>query len=151
MKNKRQDAILELISKGDVETQEELISKLADLGFSVTQATVSRDIRELKLVKVSSEKGGYKYVAPSAVAEEKNHIYNAAFLSSVKSVEAAMNIVVIRTFPGLAQAVAFNLDSTDEFDILGCVGGDDTIFAVTHTPEAALALCDEIRRMIGKG
>lgn len=137
MKSKRQNAILEIIKDNDVETQEELIDKLSQAGFKVTQATVSRDIREMKLVKVTGEHGKYKYQVPGKTGDEGQHVYSAAFISSVKTVECAMNIVVIKTYPGMANAVAANLDSMGSLGIVGCVAGDDTIFAATHSPEDA--------------
>ncbi len=145
MKSKRQNAIIDIIENNEIETQEELIKILAEKGFKVTQATVSRDIRELKLIKVTGELGKYKYIVPSAGAEESMHVYVAAFAASVKSVEAAMNLVIIKTYPGLANAVAANLDSNDSLDIVGCVAGDDTIFAATHSPEEAADVCDKIK------
>ena len=148
MKTKRQNAIIEIIGKYDVETQEELIGRLADMGFSVTQATISRDIRELKLVKVTGELGKYKYIVPAANSDEGQHVYVAAFAASIKSIECAMNLVIIKTYPGMAQAVAANIDSMNELDIVGCVAGDDTIFAATHSPEAAFATCDKLRTMV---
>ena len=145
MKSNRQNAIIDIIENNDIETQEELIGLLAERGFKVTQATVSRDIRELKLIKVTGELGKYKYIVPAAGSEESMHVYVAAFAASVKSVEAAMNLVIIKTYPGLANAVAANLDSNDSLGIVGCVAGDDTIFAATHTAEAASAVCEKIK------
>lgn len=148
MKSKRQNAIIEIIENNDIETQEELIGKLADIGFSVTQATISRDIRELKLIKVTGELGKYKYIVPSMGAEESQKVYIAAFAASVKSVETAMNLVIIKTYPGLAQAVAANLDALSELGIVGCVAGDDTIFAATHSVDDAAVACEKIKSLV---
>lgn len=137
MKSKRHETILEIISDKDIETQEELIAALAGAGFKVTQATVSRDIRELKLVKVTSESGKYKYTAPSAKGEGVQQAYSAAFAASVKSVDSALNTVVIKTYPGLAQAVAAGIDALSDIEIMGCVAGDDTIFALTRSEDIA--------------
>ena len=145
MKSNRQNAIIDIIENNDIETQEELIGILAERGFNVTQATVSRDIRELKLIKVTGELGKYKYIVPAAGADDGQHVYVAAFAASVKSVEAAMNLVIIKTYPGLANAVAANLDTNDTLDIVGCVAGDDTIFAATRSPEAAGEVCEKIK------
>ena len=145
MKNSRQNAIIELIENHDIETQEELIKHLAEKGFKVTQATVSRDIRELKLVKVTGELGKYKYIVPTPGSDDGQHVYVAAFAASIKSVSAAMNLVIIKTYPGLANAVAASLDSQGELGIVGCVAGDDTIFAATVSPEAAIVVCDKIK------
>lgn len=149
MKNKRQEAILKIISEHDIDTQEELIGRLSDCGFNVTQATVSRDIRKLNLVKVSAKNGGYRYEAPTKNDEGTHSVYHAAFAASIRSVEAACNLVVIKTYPGLANAVAANLDSLGEIDIVGCVAGDDTIFVATHSPESALGVAETIKTLIG--
>lgn len=147
MKNNRQKTILEIIKNKDVETQDDLIRELAASGFAVTQATVSRDIRELKLIKVTGDGGKYKYTVSDTKDEGEGSVYLAAFAASIKSVESAMNTVVIKTYPGLASAVAANLDSLADLDILGCVAGDDTIFAVTHTPESAKQVCIRIKNL----
>ena len=148
MKSKRQDAIVEIIENNDIETQEELIKLLAGKGFNVTQATVSRDIRELKLIKVTGELGKYKYIVPANNTDDSQHVYFAAFAASVKSVEAAMNLVIIKTYPGLANAGAANLDTQDALDIVGCVAGDDTIFAATHSAETAKDVCEKIKNSL---
>ena len=145
MKSNRQNAIIDIIENNDIETQEELIGLLAKKGFKVTQATISRDIRELKLIKVTGQLGKYKYILPVAGTEDSQHVYVAAFAASVKSVETAMNLVIIKTYPGLANAVAANLDSNDSIDIVGCVAGDDTIFAATHSPDEAKNVCEIIK------
>jgi len=145
MKSSRQSAIIDIIENNDIETQEELIGLLSEKGFKVTQATVSRDIRELKLIKVTGELGKYKYIVPAPGAEDNQHVYVAAFAASVKSVEAAQNLVIIKTYPGLANAVAANLDSQGELGIVGCVAGDDTIFAATHSTDEARAVAEKIK------
>ncbi len=147
MKNKRQNAILDIIRAKDIETQDDLIGELAKAGYSVTQATVSRDIRELKLIKVTADTGKYKYTVPEVKEDAENGVYITAFSPSVKSVEAAMNMVVIKTYPGLASAVAASLDSLSDLDIIGCVAGDDTVLAVTHTPETANQVCQRIKSL----
>lgn len=147
MKNSRQKTILEIIKNKDVETQDDLIRELAEAGFAVTQATVSRDIRELKLIKVTGDAGKYKYTVSENKEGSEVSVYLTAFSASIKSVESAMNTVVIKTYPGLASAVAANLDSLSDLDILGCVAGDDTIFAVTHTPETAKQVCTKIKSL----
>lgn len=144
MKNIRQKTIIDIIEKFDVETQEELIERLSDVGFNVTQATVSRDIRELKLIKTASINGKYKYTFPDK-NDEEHDIYNFAFISSVKTVENAMNIVVIKTYPGMANAVAAGIDTMSKLGIVGCVAGDDTIFAVTHSIDEAKTVVNRIK------
>ncbi len=149
MKVKRHNKILEIIENYDIETQEELIEKLRLAGYDVTQATVSRDIRELKLLKVTSEGGSYKYVVPGGGHSEHKHIYSKAIDGSIRSVEHSLNNIVIRTYPGMANAVAARIDSLHESDILGSVAGDDCIIMVTKTVESAALLTEKFREMIG--
>lgn len=145
MKSKRQELIIEIVSNNEIETQEDLIEKLKQIGFDVTQATVSRDIRELKLVKVTTGHGGFKYVLPQKKENSINLHFNSAFTKSITSVDHSMNIVVIKTYPGLANAVATSIDS---LDILGCVAGDDTIITVVRDENAAQVISDKIKDII---
>ena len=149
MKLSRHSKILELISNYDIDTQEELAKRLSEDGYNVTQATVSRDIKDLKLVKVLGDNGVYKYVQSSGrenTATEKN--FTSILETSVISVEFAMNIVVIKTHSGMAQAVGFVVDSMGFDEIIGCVAGDDTLLCVTKTEKNAAYLTDKIKLMI---
>lgn len=148
MKIKRHNKILEIIENYTIETQEELIEKLRLAGFDVTQATVSRDIRELKLLKQMSDMGTYKYVVPKNSVSENQHVYSRAIASSIKSVESSYNDIVIKTYPGMAQAVAAGVDSMHEADILGCVAGDDCIIIVTRDTESAVEIASRIRKLM---
>ena len=145
MKNQRLDKVRELISRFEIETQDELIEKLRAEGFAVTQATVSRDIRELKISKVLGAGGKYHY----ATAEKSPMNARHSYMSSVQSVSFANNLVVIKTGPGLAQAVAAELDSMDHGEILGCVAGDDTILAVAVSDAIAAVFCENLKKRIG--
>ena len=147
MKVKRHNKIMEIIGSCHIETQEELIDQLRAAGFDVTQATISRDIRELKLVKVMSETGEYKYILPKSGENDGRHVYSKALSGSIKSVDCALNDIVITTYPGLANAVAAAIDSLHEHDILGCVAGDDTIILIAHSAESALNLCKRLRKI----
>lgn len=148
MKNKRQEKIISLITRYEIETQEELIGMLNREGFSVTQATVSRDIRELKLTKVLTGRGSYRYTVP-AKNESSNAIkFNRALVNSIVGVDYAVNNIVIKTYPGLATAVATGLDSIDASDILGCVAGDDTIIMVVRSEESAKDLSARIHALL---
>ena len=147
MKVKRHNKIMEIIGSCHIETQEELIDQLRAAGFDVTQATISRDIRELKLVKVMSETGEYKYILPKSGENDGRHVYSKALSGSIKSVDCALNDIVIKTYPGLANAVAAGIDSLHEHDILGCVAGDDTIILIAHSAESALNLCKRLRKI----
>ena len=149
MKNKRQTKLLELIEKYDMETQDDLMMRLREAGFEVTQATVSRDTRELKLFKIMTPDGGYKYVAPSR-GENNVPKFNIAIAESIRSVDTAGNIIVLKTYPGLAQAVATGIDAIDSSNILGCVAGDDTIFMLCRTPDEARGVAEALNRMIGR-
>lgn len=145
MKSNRQEKILEIISKNNIETQEELIEELKKEGFAATQATASRDIRQLKLLKVMVD-GVYKYVAPKKELDELSE-YNSALISSIREIKYALNNVVIKTAPGLAQAVAAGVDSLKEDDILGSVAGDDTIILVVSSEEASARIAQKISKI----
>lgn len=152
MKNARQHKILEIIEKYDIDTQETLIKKLAEEGYVVTQTTVSRDIRQLNLIKGVGANGGYKYIAPGAVIgnEGKAPVLNSAITDAVIRVEAAGHIVVVRTFSGMANAIAVCYDSLHRDDIVGSVAGDDTVLLVVKTSEGALKLEKELRESLIK-
>ncbi len=145
MKSNRQSIILDIIDKNEVETQEELIDFLKKEGLNVTQATISRDIRELKLTKVTADNGKYKYVRPGADVEGRSY-YNTSISGSVISVDCAVNLVIVKTYPGMAQAVAACMDSHSINGVMGCVAGDDTIFVAVKTAEGAVTAAKEIRR-----
>ena len=148
MKKTRQSKIIELISTHDIETQDELISRLGEYGYSVTQATISRDIRELKLTKVSGNGGIYKYVLPK---EEKRVTakFNSTLTESITHVDCALNQLVLKTYPGMAGAVAVGIDTLSIPEILGCVAGDDTIIVICRSVDAAEGLGDNIKHLIG--
>lgn len=148
MKSKRQSVILNIIENHDIETQEELIEILGNEGFNVTQATVSRDIRELKLTKVTAESGKYKYVLPGVKQAIKSHHVYSTISSSVISVECAVNLVVIRTYPGMAPAVAAGIDANNIDSVMGCIAGDDTIFVAAASVEGARSAAREIKKII---
>ncbi|MBO4979046.1 MAG: arginine repressor [Clostridia bacterium] len=145
MKNQRLEKVKELIARFEIETQDELIDKLGAEGFAVTQATVSRDIRELKISKVLGANGKYHYAMSEHAAVRARHSY----MASIQSVAFANNLVVIKTGPGLAQAVAAELDSMDHGEILGCVAGDDTILAVAVSDAIAAIFCENLKKRVG--
>lgn len=149
VKKRRQGKIIEIIRKHDVGTQEELAERLKGEGFAVTQATVSRDIREMKLSKMPTENGGQKYVFLEQGSRMENryvHVLREAYTAA----EAAQNILVVRTVSGMAMAVAAALDALRFPEIVGCIAGDDTIFVAAHTAEEAEALGDKIRLTIAQ-
>ena len=151
MKSNRQKKILEIISRHHIETQDDLIEQLLLEGFSVTQATVSRDIRELQLSKVLTGKGSYRYVAPKKEEMVAGMKINAALVDSIISVDYAQNLVVVHTFPGLAQAVAAGIDNLALAEVLGCVAGDDTILVATRNESAAKSISERIHVMMKAG
>lgn len=150
MKSKRHSTILDIIEKNEVETQEELISKLVEEGFNVTQATVSRDIRELKLVKIMGDNGRYKYVLPGKKDSTGHYVYSSALAASVIGVDSAVNLVIVKTYPGMAQAVAAGIDNMNITGIMGCVAGDDTIFIAVRDTEISAKIASDIRKIVGK-
>ena len=150
MKNARQQKILELINKYDIDTQETLIKKLAEEGCVATQTTVSRDIRQLNLIKGISANGNYKYIAPgSGFVGKKAPVINSAITDAVVRVEAAGHIVVVKTYAGMANAIAVCIDSLNHDDIVGSVAGDDTMLLVVKTSDGAKALESELRDIFG--
>ena len=145
MKSTRQEAILKLVSEQVIQTQDELIENLENMGFCVTQATVSRDIRDLKLTKVLTRQGTYRYVIPANASIHTAAKINETLMSAITSIDYAGNIIVVTTYPGMAQAVASGIDSEKSNNILGCVGGDDTIIVVTRNEDAAREFCTAFR------
>ena len=141
MKNARQTAILSIIEQYDVETQEELAGRLKDMGIVVTQATVSRDIKELRLLKVLSGSGGYKYATADKAEHGLSERFVRMFRDSVLSINFAGNIVVVKTLAGSANAAAEAIDSMQLPDILGTMAGDNTILVIVQNEaEAAQAV-----------
>ena len=149
MKKNRHDKILEIIEKHEIETQGELAQRLRDSGFKVTQATVSRDIREMGLVKVATAGGRQKYESARPVNEEENRFIRV-LRDSVQSVDQAQNLLVIRTGSGMAMAAAAALDHLNFPEVVGCIAGDDTIMAAVRTVEDTAFLRDKIRHMLGE-
>ena len=148
MKNVRHQKILELIRAYDIDTQQTLINKLKESGFNVTQTTVSRDINQLKLIKAIKPDGTYKYVRP---ADNKQHgvAVNSAISAAVTAIDAARNLVVVKTYPGMANAVGVLVDSIEHDEVLGSVAGDDTILLVLKTDAAASNFEERLRRVCG--
>ncbi len=147
MKARRQDKIIELISKNNIETQEELAKYLTEAGFDVTQATVSRDIRALHLEKIPNGKGGSKYYYPEAKIAD-NEKYLRIFKDGYSSILPAGNIVVIKTVSGMAMAVCAALDSIKLSEIVGSIAGDDTIMCATRSENDAIIVVDKIKQLI---
>jgi transcriptional regulator of arginine metabolism len=149
MKNARQKKILELIEKYDIDTQETLIERLSEVGVTVTQTTVSRDIKELKLVKGMTARGTYKYIVPEVKRDNNAPILNSALTDAVIKIEAARNIVVVKTFPGMANALAVCVDSLEQDHIVGSVAGDDTILLVIKDDDMAKSVEEKLKNVFG--
>ena len=148
MKTRRQTKILELIKKYEIETQEDLSAYLEKEGFQVTQATVSRDIRELKLTKVSLTGGRQKYVALLETNEDLSKKYERIFRDGFISMDIAQNILVIKTVSGMAMAVAAALDALQLYEVVGTIAGDDTIMCAVRSTEDAITVIDKLRKFV---
>ena len=149
MKNSRHTRILEIINDHVIETQDDLIAKLKESGYNVTQATVSRDIKQLGLIKTAIKDGGYKYTSSkNENSGNENKLKNIMRETAVNA-QNAQNIVVVKTFPGMANAAAAALDALAEEAIVGSIAGDDTIFIVVHSNEEASEFTNYIREIIG--
>lgn len=148
MKQERHAKIIELINKYDIETQEELASRLQEAGFQVTQATVSRDIRELKLTKSATDSGRQKYISPYGEQEDIGSRYLRILKDGFVSMDMAQNILVIKTGAGLAMAVAAALDALNWWEIVGCIAGDDTIMCAIRSVEDTKKVMGKIRKIV---
>lgn len=148
MKTKRQTKMLELIKKHDIETQEELSDYLQKEGYQVTQATVSRDIRELKLTKVAMSNGRQKYAALTEANEDLSEKYTRVFRDAFVSMDMAQNILVIKTVSGMAMAVAAAIDAMHLHEIVGCIAGDDTIMCAVRSVDDTIAVMSRLRKFV---
>ena len=148
MKTKRQTKMLELIKKHDIETQEELSDYLQKEGYQVTQATVSRDIRELKLTKVAMSNGRQKYAALTEANEDLSEKYTRVFRDAFVSMDMAQNILVIKTVSGMAMAVAAAIDAMHLHEIVGCIAGDDTIMCSVRSVDDTIAVMSRLRKLV---
>ena len=148
MKNARQTAILSIIEQNDIETQEELATRLKDMGIVVTQATVSRDIKELRLLKVLSSTGGYKYATADKAEHGLSERFVRMFKDSVLSVNFAGNIVVLKTLSGSANVAGEAIDSMHLPEVLGTMAGDNTVFAVVRNETDAAETVKRFQEML---
>ena len=149
MRYSRQNKILELINNYEIDTQENLAAMLKENGYNVTQATVSRDIKELRIIKELTGLGTYRYSAalPEVHSPFSNRL-NTIFRECVTSFDYAQNIIVIHTLPGLANAAASALDTMSRSVVLGSIAGDDTVFIVMRDTNSAAAFCGEIKNLL---
>ncbi len=150
MKYNRQSEIIALINENEIEKQDELSERLREKGYMVTQATISRDIRELGLIKVTGSTGKYKYALPRREQVPINSKFRNLLIETVTGLDCANNIAVVKTCAGMASGAAAAIDSMSHNDIVGSVAGDDTIIIVMRTNEAASTLIAELRSIIDK-
>ena len=149
MKTQRQAKILEIVSNKDVETQEQLLAELQAAGYNSTQATISRDIKELRIVKELTSFGTYRYtVSSKEMGGTFSTRLNTIFRECVTSYDYAQNIVVIHTLPGLASAAGSAVDGMSMSFVLGTLAGDDTVIIVMRDTNAAAAFCNEIKNLL---
>lgn len=149
MKQKRHNTILSLIESKIIETQSELTDELIALGYKVTQATVSRDIKELHIVKCQTSDGRYRYAqgGTGSVAQGSARI-KTIFANSVLSIDCALNQIVIRTLSGMAQPAAITIEGMGRSEILGTIGGDDTVLVITPSEEDAHRLTEALKELV---
>jgi len=149
MKSQRQAKILEIISNKNVETQEQLLAALQDEGFRGTQATISRDIKELRIVKELTSLGTYRYTTSSnEITGSFSSRMNTIFRECVVGFDYAQNIIVIRTLPGLASAAASAIDAMNMSAVVGSLAGDDAVMVVMRDMNAAASFCGEIKNLL---
>lgn len=149
MKSQRQAKIMEIISNRNVETQEQLLEQLSEAGFRSTQATISRDIKELRIVKELTSFGTYRYTsAAGEVGGSFSGKLNTIFRECITNFDYAQNIIVLHTLPGLASAAASAVDAMNMSVVIGTLAGDDTVFIVMRDNNAAAAFCGEIRNLL---
>ena len=148
MKSVRHDLILDIIDKKDIETQEELAAELKARGVKVTQATVSRDIKELRLLKVLSENGGYKYATAERAEKGMSERFIRILAESVMTIESAVNLIVIKTISASAQAAAEAIDSLKWPELLGTIAGDNTILVIARSDEAVESVVSRFHALI---
>ena len=148
MKIQRHAKIVELINKYDIDTQEELARRLKEAGFRVTQATVSRDIRELRLTKIAVNGGKQKYMVMNNQSSELDEKYLRILREGFLSMDMAQNILVIRTVSGMAMAVAAAMDALNWKEIAGCIAGDDTIMCAIRSVDDTLLVMDKIQKIL---
>ena len=144
MKTARQGIILEIIASRDIETQNQLMEALSERGVKSTQATLSRDIKELRLVKELSTSGRYRYAQP---AHDESAGHNEIFKEGVVSCDTAMNLIVLKTLPGLASAASSAMDGMEMSALVGTVAGDDTVFIAMKDVRSAEQFCEEIKKL----
>lgn len=147
-RSNRQSKILEIIQQNEIETQDELVNALRALNFDITQATISRDIKELGLIKIMSENKKYKYAYVDSSEQQMSSKYTGIFKESVISVKSVNNLVVLKTLKGLSSAVSSLIDKMNIKQVMGCVYGDETVMVICESNEATNDVMDRINQSI---
>ena len=148
MKSSRQNAIVEIIKRNNIETQEELLEKLEKIGYKVTQATVSRDIKEMKLVKITTDGVSYKYALPKDETPDYSNKFRMILKETVVEVDHAGHLIVLKTMSGMGSAAAAAIDGIGWNEIVGTLAGDDTIFVLMRNEEKAAEYADNFREVL---
>ena len=148
MKSGRHAKILEIIAEYPVETQDEIITRLKQAGYKATQATISRDIKDLRLVKTLGSDGKYRYISDVSRGSDGRTGFEQLFSGSVTSVDCAQNLVVIKTLSGMANAVCASMDSTENPAVVGTIAGDDTIFVACRSSDSAADMVKELKQYL---
>ena len=151
MKSGRHARIIDIIAEPPIETQDELLTILKSEGYKATQATISRDIKDLRLVKTLGSDGKYRYVTAELNTTNLQSGFSSLFGTAVVSIDKAENLVVVKTLSGMAQAICASLDSINYSSVVGTIAGDDTIFIACRSKELAAELADELKKLIKQG
>lgn len=151
MKNKRQKQILDIISSNAIETQEELIDRLNACGYKVTQATISRDIKDLKLVKTATDRNRYRYVKSGSEESKQSVKYDNILFETMVSVDVAGHLIVIKTHNGMAMAAGAAIDAMGWNEIVGSIAGDDTVFVAVRTEEGVRYIYEKLNSVLSWG
>ena len=151
MKNKRQKQILDIISSNVIETQEELIDRLNACGYKVTQATISRDIKDLKLVKTATDRNRYRYVKSGSEESKQSVKYDNILFETMLSVDVAGHLIVIKTHNGMAMAAGAAIDAMGWNEIVGSIAGDDTVFVAVRTEEGVRYIYEKLNSVLSWG
>lgn len=151
MKSGRHARIIDIIAEQPIETQDELLTILKSEGYKATQATISRDIKDLRLVKTLGSDGKYRYVTAELNTTNLQSGFSSLFGTAVVSIDRAENLVVIKTLSGMAQAICASIDSINYSSVVGTIAGDDTIFIACRSKELAAELADELKKLIKQG
>lgn len=151
MKSGRHARIIDIIAEQPIETQDELLTILKSEGYKATQATISRDIKDLRLVKTLGSDGKYRYVTAELNTTNLQSGFSSLFGTAVVSIDRAENLVVIKTLSGMAQAICASFDSINYSSVVGTIAGDDTIFIACRSKELASELADELKKLIKQG